>query len=59
VIVVRSTEQEKALGAIIRKKYNTDYYIIDQYPLAVRPFYTMPSAKDPVRTSQINNSVFF
>ena len=26
----------------------TDYYILDKFPSAVRPFYTMPSAEDPV-----------
>ena len=29
----------------------TDYYIIDKFPLSVRPFYTMPDAKDPVRAA--------
>ncbi|XP_955187.1 aspartyl-tRNA synthetase, putative [Theileria annulata] len=37
-----TTEHEKLLGKIIKNKYNTDYYIIYQYPLNVRPFYTMP-----------------
>ena len=23
-------------------QYDTDFYILDKYPLAVRPFYTMP-----------------
>jgi len=42
-----STEQEKKLGALVREKYKTDYYILDKFPLAVRPFYTMPSGDDP------------
>jgi aspartyl/asparaginyl-tRNA synthetase len=25
-----------------RAKYDTDFFILDKYPLAVRPFYTMP-----------------
>ena len=37
-----STENEKKLGNIIKEKYNTDFYIMDKYPLSVRPFYTMP-----------------
>jgi aspartyl-tRNA synthetase len=27
-----STPQEKALGALIRKKYNTDFYVLDKFP---------------------------
>ena len=41
------TESEKTLGAIIRKTYNTDFYMLDKFPLAVRPFYTMPDPVDP------------
>ena len=39
-----STPDEKRLGALVLKKYNTDFYVLDQYPLNIRPFYTMPSA---------------
>ncbi len=39
-----STPQEKHLGSLVLKKYNSDFYVLDQYPLAIRPFYTMPSA---------------
>jgi aspartyl-tRNA synthetase len=35
------------LGGLIREKYKTDFYILTEYPLAARAFYTMPSAKDP------------
>merc|ERR1711970_1042408 len=41
-----STPAEKLLGKLVRAKYDTDFYILDKYPLAVRPFYTMPDAKD-------------
>ena len=37
-----TTENEKKLGDIVKEKYNTDFYIMDKYPLSVRPFYTMP-----------------
>lgn len=37
-----STVNERKLGDIIKQKYNTDFYIMDKYPLTVRPFYTMP-----------------
>lgn len=32
----------------MKEKYDTDYYILDKFPTAVRPFYTMPSGADPV-----------
>jgi len=37
-----STPNEKLLGRLVKAKYDTDFYILDKYPLAVRPFYTMP-----------------
>ncbi|GAA6012722.1 hypothetical protein JCM8202_003425 [Rhodotorula sphaerocarpa] len=50
-----STSSEKALGKIIKSKYNTDYYIIDKFPLEIRPFYTMPDPSDP----KLSNSYDF
>uniref|UniRef100_A0A6B2FZK7 Aspartate--tRNA ligase, cytoplasmic n=1 Tax=Myxobolus squamalis TaxID=59785 RepID=A0A6B2FZK7_MYXSQ len=41
-----STPNEKRLGALVREKYSTDFYILDKYPLAIRPFYTMPDPND-------------
>eukprot|EP00953_Heterococcus_sp_UTEX-ZZ885_P007177 4365-Heterococcus_DN1.PRE.5 len=40
------TDQEKALGRIVREKYDSDFFIMDKYPLAARPFYTMPCPHD-------------
>jgi len=37
-----STPNEKLLGRMVKAKYDTDFYMLDKYPLAVRPFYTMP-----------------
>lgn len=42
-----STPSEKLLGKIIKAKYDTDFYMLDKYPLAVRPFYTMPDPTNP------------
>jgi len=42
-----STEDEKFLGQLVRDKYNTDFYVLDKFPLAVRPFYTMPDPENP------------
>ncbi|WAR64000.1 hypothetical protein PtB15_16B159 [Puccinia triticina] len=50
------TEQERILGKLIKEKYHTDYYIIDKFPLAIRPFYTMP---DPVDPTLSNSYDFF
>ncbi len=41
-----STPDEKLLGKLVKDKYHTDFYILDKYPLAVRPFYTMPDANN-------------
>lgn len=47
-----TTANEKFLGKLVRQKYQTDFFILDKYPLAVRPFYTMP---DP-NSSKFSNS---
>ncbi|KAK4139121.1 tRNA synthetases class II-domain-containing protein [Dichotomopilus funicola] len=46
-----STPQEKALGAIIRKKYNTDFYVLDKFPEEARPFY---AKEDPTNRKVTN-----
>lgn len=51
-----STENEKRLGRIVKAKYKTDYFIVDKFPLALRPFYTMPDPMDPVRDSRTLSS---
>ncbi|CCE79254.1 Piso0_001306 [Millerozyma farinosa CBS 7064] len=50
-----STENEKFLGKLVRDKYDTDFYILDKFPLEVRPFYTMPDPND----SRYSNSYDF
>lgn len=47
-----NTENEKRLGRLVKAKHQTDYYILDKFPLALRPFYTMPDAADPVSAMQ-------
>ncbi|XP_046701218.1 aspartate--tRNA ligase, cytoplasmic [Silurus meridionalis] len=42
-----STPNEKLLGRLVKEKYDTDFYVLDKYPLAVRPFYTMPDPQNP------------
>ncbi|KAH7101377.1 aspartyl-tRNA synthetase [Auriculariales sp. MPI-PUGE-AT-0066] len=41
-----STAGERLLGKLVKEKYNTDYYILDKFPVNARPFYTMPDSKD-------------
>jgi len=41
-----SGEQELALGAIVKEKFGTDFFMLDRYPRHIRPFYTMPCADD-------------
>lgn len=43
-----STPAEKLLGRLVKAKYDTDFYILDKYPLAVRPFYTMPDPENQI-----------
>lgn len=42
-----STETEKALGRMVREKYDTDFYMLYGYPVSARPFYTMLDPHDP------------
>ncbi|KAJ7631032.1 hypothetical protein FB45DRAFT_979198 [Roridomyces roridus] len=50
-----NTENEKRLGRLVKAKYDTDYFIIDKFPIELRPFYTMPDAEDPT----VSNSYDF
>ena len=43
-----STAQERALGAMVKAKYATDFFMMDRYPMSIRPFYTMPCPDDPL-----------
>lgn len=40
------TVTEKTLGRLVKEKYGTDFYILNKFPSAVRPFYTMPDPED-------------
>merc|ERR1712137_426174 len=39
---------EKTLGNLVREKYDTDFFMLDKFPLEIRPFYTMPCPEDPL-----------
>ncbi|KAI9106181.1 hypothetical protein DFS34DRAFT_602501 [Phlyctochytrium arcticum] len=51
-----NTEKERILGRLVKEKYKTDFFMLDKFPLAVRPFYTMP---DPARPGYSNSYDFF
>ncbi|OZJ04919.1 hypothetical protein BZG36_02636 [Bifiguratus adelaidae] len=50
-----STAMERRLGELVKAKYHTDFFVLDKFPMAVRPFYTMPDAKNP----KLSNSYDF
>ncbi len=45
------TPTEKKLGVAVAQKYGVDFYIVDKFPAAARPFYTMPDAAHPGYTN--------
>ncbi|CAL3969085.1 unnamed protein product [Diplocarpon coronariae] len=49
-----ATRAEIRLGAIVREKYQTDYYILDKFPASARPFYTMPDPEDSSYTNSFD-----
>ncbi|KAI2660546.1 Aspartate--tRNA ligase, cytoplasmic [Labeo rohita] len=40
-------EYKEAVAMLKAAGYDTDFYVLDKYPLAVRPFYTMPDPNNP------------
>lgn len=51
-----STENEKALGKMVKELHDTDFYMLYGYPAEVRPFYTM---LDPHDSNYTNSYDFF
>lgn len=45
------TATERKLGELVKKKHDTDFYILHRYPITARPFYTMPCKDDPRYTN--------
>jgi len=41
-----STVQERTLGRLVKEAHGTDFFFLDRFPSAVRPFYTMPCPDD-------------
>ncbi|KAJ4895754.1 Class II aminoacyl-tRNA and biotin synthetases superfamily protein [Raphanus sativus] len=49
-----NTESERKLGQLVLEKYKTEFYILHRYPTAVRPFYTMPCADNPLYSNSFD-----
>ncbi|XP_044948889.1 aspartate--tRNA ligase 2, cytoplasmic-like [Hordeum vulgare subsp. vulgare] len=49
-----NTEAERKLGQLVREKYDTDFFILYRYPLAARPFYTMPCYENPAYSNSFD-----
>lgn len=49
-----TTEHEKKLGDLVADKYGTDFFMMDKYPLEVRPFYTMPCPANPKHSNSFD-----
>ena len=42
-----STKDEKLLGIVMHRHRGVDFYVVDKFPSALRPFYTMHDPDDP------------
>ncbi|CAF2047298.1 unnamed protein product [Brassica napus] len=49
-----NTESERKLGQLVLEKYKTVFYILHRFPTAVRPFYTMPCADNPLYSNSFD-----
>ncbi|KAI2628415.1 aspartyl-tRNA synthetase [Xylaria nigripes] len=49
-----ATRAEIRLGQLVKEKYKTDYFIIDKFPTAARPFYTHLDEKDEKFTNSFD-----
>ncbi|XP_076898549.1 aspartate--tRNA ligase 2, cytoplasmic-like [Bidens hawaiensis] len=49
-----NTESERALENLVLEKYDTEFFIQHRYPLAARPFYTMPCLDNPAYSNSFD-----
>ncbi|KAL8294006.1 hypothetical protein RB601_001530 [Gaeumannomyces tritici] len=49
-----STRDEIQLGQLVKKRYGTDYFILDKFPTVARPFYTHKDPEDPKWTNSFD-----
>jgi aspartyl-tRNA synthetase len=48
------TEGERLLGEWVKKKYNTDFFFVNRFPFAEKPFYVMRVDEDPTWARSID-----
>lgn len=53
-----SSSLELTLGQLVRDKYKADFFMLDQYPSNIRPFYTMPSPSNPLFSNRYTRIVW-
>jgi len=41
------SEEEKAMGEYVKKKYNSDFFFVNRFPFNVKPFYVMRVDGEP------------
>ena len=46
-----SGADELLLGELVKEQRGVDFFAVDRYPAAVRPFYTMPHPDDPAASN--------
>lgn len=44
----------KILNYLIKKKYNMDVFIVEQFPTCITPFYAKPNSSDPLYSNSYN-----
>ncbi|CAM8919729.1 unnamed protein product [Rhodiola kirilowii] len=49
-----NTEAERKLGQLVLERHGTEFFILHRYPLAVRPFYTMPCSDNPTYSNSFD-----
>ena len=49
-----SNENEHRLGELVKKKYDTDLFIITKYPASIKPFYIMPCSDNAKRSNSFD-----
>lgn len=47
-------ECERAIAAIVKEKYHVDFFVVRDYPLGVRAFYTKRSDTDPLLSNSFD-----
>lgn len=52
-----STRNEKMLGKLVKEKYGSDSFVLDKYPLSVRPFYNQSSSCHQVMKNTVTRMI--